>query len=96
MKSKKAAVDVSPTMLLIIVSLVLLFYGYYGYFYAPGSAGYGASPSCPFGTGPAFFPQKQQAPMGVMGSSVCAYSLLSFVLGLVILILIIINKYIKK
>lgn len=74
---------------LIVIAVILLAYGYYGYIYAPSkSTGFGEGAFCPLGT-------ESAGPYGT-GGGPCAFALYSLVIGIIMIVVLIGVTVIKK
>lgn len=93
MIKNKKAIDTATyaKVILVIVAIALLAYGYYGYIQVPKQP-VGTS-TCLLGTGHALFGGETQIP-GT--TTTCAYSLLFLIIGAVLLLAIIGLTFIKK
>ena len=83
MRNKSGAMHIK--VILLLVAIILLIYGYYGYILVPGKSGSFGGPKCPFGSSAYGF---QTGP--------CAYSLYALIIGGVLLVGALALTFLKK
>ncbi len=83
MTNKSGSIHIK--LILLLIAIILLVYGYYGYILVPSKAGSFGGPKCPFGSSALGF---QAGP--------CAYSLYALIIGGVLLIAAIALSFFKK
>jgi hypothetical protein len=80
-------------MFLFLAAIILIAYGYYGYYYVPAKSMGPIGPPCPFG-----HESTTSGFLGLVsyGSGPCKYSKISLIIGLVLVALAVVMTLFKK
>jgi len=91
MNSKGGLFSFGFKAILFIISLVLLAYGYYGYYFVPSHSVGPFGPPCPLGH------ESSTSYFGFsMGTGPCKYSRTSLIIGLVLMLILVIWTFFPK